>query len=164
MSMPGPRRVSGGAASLTPRATLDDETMEEYADIFAHMRATDEARARAGDLQNLWHLYYVASKHCSEDAVAPVVLQLLETSQRGLLARNQIGSSGAVEAEHAPVVVRVGSHIIQQYIWQDLPFLVPDMTSYWIQDCAQMSCSQRVRTSSFWASLGAAHNGGAGLL
>ncbi|KAI1429171.1 hypothetical protein F5Y12DRAFT_541352 [Xylaria sp. FL1777] len=190
MSTPGERRTSGGAVSTAPEPAMDDETLEEYADIFAHMRATDEARARAGDvrglwttadntishlsshfvtepnvdfsggwtfqLQNLWHLYYVAGKHCSEDAVAPVVLQLVEISHRGLLARNQISSSGAIEVEHAPVVVRVGNHIIQQYLWQDLPFLVPDMTSYWIQDCARMSSSQRVRISFFWASLVAA--------
>lgn len=188
--MSGGRRTSGGAAPSTPEPTMDDEVLEEYADMFAHLRATDEARARAGDarglwtsangtishlsshfvtrpnvdfsggwtfqLQNLWHLYYVTGKYCSEEAVAPAVLQLIETSQRGLLARNQIGSSGAVEVEHAPVVVRVGNHIIHQYLWQDLPFLVPDMTSYWIQDCARMSCSQRVRISSFWASLVAA--------
>ncbi|KAI0910020.1 hypothetical protein F4824DRAFT_469084 [Ustulina deusta] len=190
MSTPGERRASAGAASTAPEPAMDDETLEEYVDIFAHMRTNDEARARAGDvrglwttadntishlsshfvtephvdfsggwtfqLQNLWHLYYVTGKFCSEDAVAPVVLQLIETSQRGLLARNQIGSSGTIEVEHAPVVVRVGNHIIQQYIWQDLPFLVPDMTSYWIQDCARMSSSQRVRISFFWASLVAA--------
>ncbi|KAF2969605.1 hypothetical protein GQX73_g3985 [Xylaria multiplex] len=187
MSTPGGRRTSGGGPSTAPDPTLDDESLEEYADIFAHMRSNDEARARAGDvrglwttadntishlssrfvtephvdfsggwtfqLQNLWHLYYVAGKHCPEEAVAPVVLQLIETSQRGLLARNRIGSSGGMEVEHAPVIVRVGSHIIQQYLWQDLPFLVPDMTSYWVQDCARMSSSQRVRINFFWASL-----------
>ncbi|KAI0538815.1 hypothetical protein GGR58DRAFT_466875 [Xylaria digitata] len=187
MSTPGGRRTSGGGPSTAPDPTLDDESLEEYADIFAHMRSNDEARARAGDvsglwttanntishlsshfvtephvdfsggwtfqLQNLWHLYYVAGKHCSEQVVAPVVLLLIETSQRGLLARNRISSSGAVEVEHAPVIVRVGSHIIQQYLWQDLPFLVPDMTSYWVQDCARMSSSQRVRINFFWASL-----------
>ncbi|KAI0971567.1 hypothetical protein F4678DRAFT_88888 [Xylaria arbuscula] len=190
MSTPSGRRTSGGPMSMVPEPIVEDETLEEYADIFAHMRTTDEARARGGDvrglwttadntishlsshfvtephvdfsggwtfqLQNLWHLYYVTGKHCSEEAVAPVVLQIIETSQRGLLARNQIGSSGVIEVEHAPVVVRVGNHIIQQYLWQDLPFLVPDMTSYWMQDCARMSSSQRVRISFFWASLAAA--------
>ncbi|KAI1129098.1 hypothetical protein F5Y10DRAFT_264562 [Nemania abortiva] len=189
MSTPGGRR-SSGAASAAPQETMDDETMEEYAEIFAHMRARDENRARAGDvsglwttandtisilssrfvtepnvdfndswtfqLQYLWHLYYVTGKYCLEAAVAPAILQLLEISQRGLLTRNRIGSSGAIEVEHAPVVVRVGSHIIQQYLWQDLPFLVPDMTSYWLQDCARMSSSQRARICGFWASLAAA--------
>ncbi|KAI0402549.1 hypothetical protein F4802DRAFT_351072 [Xylaria palmicola] len=191
MSVPGGRRLSGAEASMTPTVPMDDDTLEDYAEMFAQIRANDEARARMGDarglwttanntishlsshfvtephidfsggwtfqLQNLWHLYYVTGKHCSEDAVTPAVLQLLETSQRGLLARSQISSSsGGVEVEHAPVVVRVGNHIIQQYLWQDLPFLVPDMTSYWVQDCARMSSSQRVRISSFWASLVAA--------
>ncbi|KAI8630003.1 hypothetical protein F5Y19DRAFT_67288 [Xylariaceae sp. FL1651] len=190
MSTPGEHHTGGRAASAAPEPITAEEIQEEYADIFAHMRATDEARARAGDvrglwmtanntishlsshfvtephvdfsggwtfqLQNLWHLYYVAGKHCSEDVVAPMVLQLVETSQRGLLQRNQVGSNGSVEIEHAPVVVRVGSHMIQQYLWQDLPFLVPDMASYWIQDCARMSRSQRVRISFFWASLVAA--------
>ncbi|KAI1738045.1 hypothetical protein F4680DRAFT_197380 [Xylaria scruposa] len=191
MSMPGGRRTSGGTASSTPEPTMEeDDVLGEYAEIFAHMRATDEARARAGDvrglctsanntishlsshfvtephvdfsggwtfqLQNLWHLYYVTGKYCPENAVAPAVLQLIETSQRGLLARNQVDNSGAVEIEHAPVVVRVGNHIIHQYLWQDLPFLVPDMTTYWIQDCARMSSSQRVRINTFWASLVAA--------
>ncbi|KAI1362141.1 hypothetical protein F5Y08DRAFT_284418 [Xylaria arbuscula] len=189
MSTPGEGHA-GAAVSVAPDQGLDEETLEEYADIFAHMRTNDEARARAGDvrglwttadntishlsshfvtephvdfssgwtfqLQNLWHLYYVTGKFCSEDAVAPVVLQLIETSHRGLLARNQISSNGTVEVEHAPVIVRVGNHIIQQYLWQDLPFLVPDMTSYWLQDCARMSSSQRVRISFFWSSLVAA--------
>lgn len=188
--MSGESRSSGRAVSTPPRPTMDDDTLEEYADIFAHMRTNDEARARAGDvrglwttanntishlsshfvtephvdfsggwtfqLQNLWHLYYVTGKYCSEESVAPVVLQVVETSQRGLLARNRISSTGVVEIEHAPVVVRVGNTIIQQYLWQDLPFLVPDMTSYWLQDCARMSGSQRERISFFWASLVAA--------
>jgi hypothetical protein len=190
MFTPDEGLISGGAASTASESSMVDEIQEEYADIFAHMRATDEARARAGDvrglwttanntishlssrfvtephvdfsggwtfqLQNLWHLYFVTGKYCSEDTVAPMVLQLVETSQRGLLTRSQIGSNGGVEMEHAPVVVRVGSHIIQQYLWQDLPFLVPDMTSYWAQDCARMSRSQRVRISFFWASIVAA--------
>jgi hypothetical protein len=191
MSTPGERRTSGGAASTAPELVIDDEIQDEYADVFAHIRATNEVRARAGDvrglwttandtishlssrfvtephvdfsggwtfqLQNLWHLYYVGGKHCpSDDMLAPLVLQLIETSHRGLLARNQISNTGTVEIEHAPVVVRVGNHIIQQYLWQDLPFLVPDMTGYWTQDCARMSRSQRVRISFFWASLVAA--------
>ncbi|KAI0101762.1 hypothetical protein GGR51DRAFT_574580 [Nemania sp. FL0031] len=192
MSTPGGSRSSGAAsAAAAPQETMDEETLEEYADIFRDLRANDEARARAGDvrglwttanntishlsshfvtephvdfsggwtfqLQNLWHLYYVTGKYCAEDSVAPAVLQLLETSQRGLLTRSQIsGSTGAIEVEHAPVVVHVGGHVIQQYLWQDLPFLVPDMTSYWVQDCARMSSSQRVRVCTFWASLVAA--------
>ncbi|KAI0206858.1 hypothetical protein F4808DRAFT_454775 [Astrocystis sublimbata] len=191
MSTPGGRPVIVGAASPSmPEPTMADEVLDEYTEIFAHMRANDEARARDGDvgglltsasntvshlsshfvtephidfssgwtfqLQNLWHLYYVAGKYCLEDVVAPAVLQLIEISQRGLLARNQINSVGAVEVDYAPVVVRVGNHIIHQYLWQDLPFLVPDMTSYWLQDCARMSGSQRVRISSFWSSLVAA--------
>ncbi|KAI1810282.1 hypothetical protein GGS20DRAFT_589685 [Poronia punctata] len=186
-------RTGGPTSSTPPFSTLEDEIEDEdeYADIFAHIRATDEARARAGDLpglwmtasntishlssrfvtephvdfsggwtlqlQNLWHLYFVAGKHASsEDMLAPLVLQLIETAQRGLLARNQIGRDGTVEIEHAPIVVQVGDHAIQQYIWQDLPLFVPDMTAYWIQDCARMSRSQRVRISFFWGSLAAA--------
>ncbi|KAJ3577396.1 hypothetical protein NPX13_g3171 [Xylaria arbuscula] len=129
MSTPGEGHA-GAAVSVAPDQGLDEETLEEYADIFAHMRTNDEARARAGDvrglwttadntishlsshfvtephvdfssgwtfqLQNLWHLYYVTGKFCSEDAVAPVVLQLIETSHRGLLARNQISSNVSV--------------------------------------------------------------------
>ncbi|KAI1823422.1 hypothetical protein F4861DRAFT_325198 [Xylaria intraflava] len=178
------------ATGTTAEEMIDDETLEGYAEVFAHLRVTDEARARAGDLrglwttasntishlsshfvtephvdfsggwtfqlQNLWHLYYVAGKYCPEDVVAPVILQLIETSQRGLLARHQIGGSGAVEIEYASVMVPVGGHIMRQYLWQDMPFLVPDMTDYWVQDCARMSRSQRMKISSFWASLVAA--------
>jgi len=194
MSTPSQRRTSGATSSTPPGSITDDEIEDEYEDIediFAHIRATDEARARAGDvrglwttanntishlsshfvtephvdfsggwilqLQNLWHLYFVGGKYCpSEEMLAPLVLQLVETSERGLLARNQIRSDGTVEVEHAPVVVRLGDHVIQQYLWQDLPFFVPDMTSYWTQDCARMSHSQRVSISLFWGSLVAA--------
>ncbi|KAI1327319.1 hypothetical protein F5Y16DRAFT_198333 [Xylariaceae sp. FL0255] len=180
------------AALAAPQQQIagTEEVRDEYADVFAHMRITDEARARARDvrglwmtanntishlsshfvtepgvdfrgawifqLQNLWHLFYVAGKHCSEEMMAPMVLLIIETSQRGLLERSQMGEDGNARLEHAPVLVPVGNVVIQQYVWQDLPLLVPDMTTYWITDCAQMSRSQRTRISFFWASLVAA--------
>jgi hypothetical protein len=191
MSTPSHRRTSGATPSTPPGSITDDEIEDEYEGMFAHFRATYDARARAGDvrglwmtanntishlsshfvtephvdfsgvwmlqLKNLWHLYFVAGRHCpSEEMLAPLVLQLIETSQRGLLARSRIGSDGALEIEHAPVVVQVGAHVIQQYVWQDLPFFVPHMTGYWVRDCARMSHTQRVRISSFWGSLVAA--------
>ncbi|KAI2624099.1 hypothetical protein GGS21DRAFT_328268 [Xylaria nigripes] len=181
---------AGGEVASAESEPIDDETLEGYADAFAHMRVTDEARARAGDvcgllatasntishlsshfvtephvdftggwtfqLQNLWHLYYVTGKYCPENMVAPVILQVIETSQRGLLARNQIGSTGAIEMEHASIVTHDGGHIMTQYLWRDMPLLAPDMTDYWIQDCARMSRSQRMRVSLFLASVVAA--------
>ncbi|KAI1270076.1 hypothetical protein F5Y18DRAFT_2943 [Xylariaceae sp. FL1019] len=191
MSTPGGRRQSHRSNSMVPEQAAVEEVDDEYADVFAHIRVTDEARARALDvrglwttanntiahlsshfvtepnvdfasawtfqLQNLWHLFYVAGKHCSEDMVAPLVLLVIETSQRGLLERNQVGSAGSgVQIEHAPVFVTVGNHLTQQYLWRDLPLMVPDMTDYWTSDCAQMSRSQRARISFFWASLVAA--------
>ncbi|KAI1336804.1 hypothetical protein F5Y15DRAFT_195433 [Xylariaceae sp. FL0016] len=116
----------------------------------------DFSGAWAPQLQNLWHLYYVAGRHCVESTVASLVIQILETSSRGMLSRSRLASSGEVEREYAPLYVRTGDDMIQQYLWQDLPMLVPNMTSYWMRDFARMSRSQRVRLSHFLASLAAA--------
>ncbi|KAI0024157.1 hypothetical protein F4780DRAFT_640051 [Xylariomycetidae sp. FL0641] len=108
-------------------------------------------------LQNLWHLYYVAGRYCAEESVAPLVLQVLETSQRGLLSRRQFSSNGRPGGtEHASFLVDLGGQATPQYLWREMPLFVPAMSGYWFQDCARMSKSQRVRTSFFLSSLVAA--------
>ncbi|KAI0473092.1 hypothetical protein GGR56DRAFT_677122 [Xylariaceae sp. FL0804] len=186
MSTPSEQHSSEQAFS--PEADFEGD--DEFAEIFAHLRATDEARARAGDvrglwttanstishlssryvtepgvdfseawapqLQNLWHLYYVAGRYCYEESVATLVLQIVETSSRGVLARTRYDRNGNPEVEHAAVVTTMGGQSARYYLWRDLPLLVPSMTSHWMGDCARMSRTQRVGVSFFLSSLAAA--------
>ncbi|KAH9906625.1 hypothetical protein F4778DRAFT_778081 [Xylariomycetidae sp. FL2044] len=112
-------------------------------------------------LQHLWHLYYVSGRYCSEADISPLVLQIVETAERGLLSRRKIsrdddddqGGEGGAVKEEASVVVSVGGRTFRQRLWRDLPFLVPSMMEFWVRDCAGMSRNQRVRLSLFLASL-----------
>ncbi|KAI1495036.1 hypothetical protein F5X96DRAFT_340274 [Biscogniauxia mediterranea] len=133
-----------------------DGTISHLSSRFVTEPNVDFSGGWSLQLQNLWHLYYVAGKHCPEDAMAPLVLQVVETSQRGLLSRTHTSSSGEVEIEQARIIVQIGNHTIQQSLWHDLPLMVPNMVDYWVRDCAHMSRTQRVRISFFLASLTAA--------
>ncbi|KAI0601278.1 hypothetical protein F4775DRAFT_440493 [Biscogniauxia sp. FL1348] len=107
-------------------------------------------------LENLWHMYYVAAKYCSPAAVAPLVLQVVETSQRGMLWRTRIDNNGNIELEPARLTVQSGNDTIELFLWHQLPLMVRNMTNYWVRDCAHMSRMQRKRLSFFLTSLSAA--------
>lgn len=96
------------------------------------------------DLHDLWHAYYHAAINTSHESpnMDSLAFQLLQAKGQGVLMRR---GSQVTDAEEA--ITSDGS------IWTDLPFLVPDMTSYWIHDYAKMSASQRLNLASFLAKL-----------
>lgn len=71
-----------------------------------------------------------------------LALQVVQARERGLLT--QLGAQ--------PVVASTSGG----NIWSDLPFLVQDMTQYWIEGHAGMSSAQRVSFATFLAKLASA--------
>lgn len=96
------------------------------------------------DLHDLWFMYYHASKNISHDnpALDRLAFQVMQAREQGALSRQ---SSGPHAIERA---VTSGG-----IIWTDLPFLVSDMTEFWIKDCAVMDAAQRLNFATFLAKL-----------
>ncbi|CAJ2502826.1 Uu.00g102200.m01.CDS01 [Anthostomella pinea] len=179
MPTPAESKVSDRRFTPEPDSISAEDVQQEFADIFAELREADETHSTIShlssrfvtepnvdfsggwqlQLRNLWHLYYVAGKHCNEAAVSPLILQIVEISQRGVLPRNRLNSDGTAELECAPIMVMAGTRQVRQFLWVDLPLLVPAMREYWSHDCARMSRSQRVRISFFLGSLAATSTG-----
>lgn len=88
----------------------------------------------------------------SEDhpAMDRLVLQVVHAREQGLLIRSAIGgqSEGLAQATTT-----------EGNVWTDLPFLVPDMTKYWLEGHAGLSSAQRLSFSKFLAKLAAASVG-----
>ena len=96
------------------------------------------------DLHDLWFTYYqaamnVSSASANQDRLA---FQIVQAREQGVLLRHD-----SVERSTEP------ASTVEGIIWTDLPFLVPDMTGFWIQGCASMSGAQRVNFASFLAKL-----------
>lgn len=92
------------------------------------------------DLHDLWFTYYHAAKNTLADnpMLDRLVVQILQAREVGPLRR----ASPADTASTSDGV-----------IWADLPFLVPDMTFFWLEDWARMSADNRLGLSTFLAKL-----------
>ncbi|KAH6645332.1 hypothetical protein BKA67DRAFT_584804 [Truncatella angustata] len=102
------------------------------------------------DMHDLWHTYYLASKHISAQHPAQdrLALQLIALKGQGVLNRpnpKKESATTAIEVEEAMTA--------NGRIWADLPFLVGDMTQYWITDFPKMSAAQRLNFAQFLAKL-----------
>jgi hypothetical protein len=100
-----------------------------------------------GYLHSIWHIYYQLGRHTSHESAEHdrLVLDILRIQGLGPLTR--------------PVTGRYGIHIartIDGTLWNDLPYLVSDMTEFWINNCAIMSGVQRLNYASFLAKLASA--------
>ncbi|KAF2126690.1 hypothetical protein P153DRAFT_321336 [Dothidotthia symphoricarpi CBS 119687] len=95
-------------------------------------------------LHSLWHMYYQLGLHTSHESSAQdsLVLDILRIQGKGPLTRTVRGSYGIDIARTADGT-----------LWNDLPFLVTDMTTFWINSCASMSGVQRLNFSTFLAKL-----------
>jgi hypothetical protein len=93
------------------------------------------------DLHDLWHAYYHATINTSHESpnMDSLAFQLLQTKAQGVLMGRGLQIEEAITSDGK--------------IWTDLPFLFPDMTSYWINDYAKMSASHRLNLSSSLAKL-----------
>jgi hypothetical protein len=98
------------------------------------------------DMHDLWYLFIQASMNISSQSAEQdrLVGQILYARELGVLSRKGENMETNEEA-----VTRDGK------IWKDLPFLVEDITDYWIQGCGSMSTDQRRNFASFLAKLSA---------
>lgn len=98
------------------------------------------------DMHDLWYLYLQASMNISSERAEQdrLVGQILYARELGVLVRKG-GNMEMIEE----AVTQDGK------IWKDLPFLVRDMTNYWIQESGSMSTDQRRNFASFLAKLSA---------
>ena len=98
------------------------------------------------DMHDLWYLYLQASMNINNQRAEQdrLVGQILYARELGVLARKG-GNMKMIEE----AVTQDGK------IWKDLPFLVGDMTNYWIQESGSMSTDQRRNFASFLAKLSA---------
>lgn len=98
-------------------------------------------------MHDLWYLFFQASMNISGERGEQdrLIVQILFARELGVLLRKGENMEIVEEA-----VTRDGK------IYRDLPFLVGDMTDYWIRESGSMSTNQRQNFASFLAKLSAA--------
>lgn len=96
------------------------------------------------DLHDLWFTYYHAAKNTLADnpTLDRLVVQILQAREIGPLQRPADAGGSTTTATTSDGV-----------IWTDLPFLVPDMTWFWLEDWAAMRADNRLAFSTFLAKL-----------
>ncbi|RHZ66348.1 uncharacterized protein CDV56_106941 [Aspergillus thermomutatus] len=98
----------------------------------------DEIR---GSMWNkVWHLSHENAEHDR------LILDIVRFRGRGPLKKPSKQNHKDIKIANTPAGV----------VWEDLPFLVIDMTDYWLNDCATMSASQRCNFARFLAKLASA--------
>ena len=102
------------------------------------------------DMHDLWHTVYHASMNASEmnPLQEKLTLQILRLREHGALQRRM------PDGDIQEATTKDGS------IWTDLPYLVQDMTYYWVTECSTMSGSQRLAFTSLLANLAAVGTAG----
>ncbi|KAI2791882.1 hypothetical protein POX_c04762 [Penicillium oxalicum] len=98
-------------------------------------------------VHSLWYIYYELSRHISSQSPEHegLVLDILRIQGMGPLNRPARGNSGVDIAR-----------TVDGTLWTDLPFLVGDMTSFWIEHGATMSGTHRLNFATFLAKLASA--------
>lgn len=109
-----------------------------------YSRLGDGVDSLEGYLHSLWHMYYQLSRHASHETPEQdrLVLDILRIQGLGPLTRPASGNYGIHIAR-----------TVEGTLWNDLPYLVTDMTHFWIQNCATMSGAQRLNCATFLAKL-----------
>lgn len=97
------------------------------------------------DLHDLWFTYYHAARNtvASNPMLDRLIVQILQARELGRLRRTSSADTGV------PAAASTSDGVI----WADLPFLVPDMTEFWIRDWSTMSSSNLLGFSTFLAKL-----------
>jgi hypothetical protein len=97
-----------------------------------------------GYLHSLWHMCYQLGRHTSFETTEQdrLVLDILRIQGKGPLTRPVTGLYGIDIAR-----------TVDGTLWNDLPFLVTDMTEFWVNNCASMSGVQRLNYATFLAKL-----------
>ncbi|KAE8333020.1 hypothetical protein BDV39DRAFT_166176 [Aspergillus sergii] len=97
-----------------------------------------------GHIHSLWYMYYELGKSISSESPEHegLVLDILRIQGIGPLTRPARGVSGIDIAR-----------TVDGTLWNDLPFLVGDMTNFWINHSASMSGTHRLNFAVFLAKL-----------
>jgi hypothetical protein len=159
----GPSPKGPPELSMFDRATLDQQDIRECAarGDFKELRGAafynrtwivsdrycnvgDGVDALEGYLHSLWHIYYQLGRYTSHETSGQdrLVLDILRIQGLGPLTRPVSGLYGIDIAR-----------TVEGTLWNDLPFLVTDMTDFWINNCASLSGVQRLNFASFLAKL-----------
>ncbi|RGP60306.1 hypothetical protein FLONG3_10914 [Fusarium longipes] len=95
-------------------------------------------------LHSIWHTYYQLSRHTSHETSDHdrLVLDIVRMRGLGPLTRPVSGCLGVDVAR-----------TVEGVLWNDLPFLVTDMTKFWTDKCATLSSAHRLNFASFLAKL-----------
>ncbi|PYH92993.1 hypothetical protein BO71DRAFT_9377 [Aspergillus ellipticus CBS 707.79] len=98
-------------------------------------------------LHSLWHIYYQLGRYTSHETADHdrLVLDILRIQGKGPLTRPVPWLYGNDRIDIARTV--------KGTLWNDPPFLVADMTDFWVNNCASMSGFQRLNFASFLAKL-----------
>jgi hypothetical protein len=119
------------------------------------------------DMHDLWHMYWHGAIHTAPESpkLHRLVFGIIEAREQGILTAGGRGSpvAEAEEGDGSSQQPERRDHDELQAttsdgsrIWTDLPFLVADMTSHWVNDCASMGSAQRLSGAQFLALLAAA--------
>lgn len=97
-----------------------------------------------GYLHSLWYIYYQLGRNtsCETSDHDRIVLDIVRIQGLGPLTRPVPGLYGIDIAR-----------TVEGTLWNDLPFLVTDMTTFWINNFASMSSTHRLNFTSFLAKL-----------
>ncbi|KAJ6177665.1 hypothetical protein N7519_008126 [Penicillium mononematosum] len=97
-----------------------------------------------GHIHSLWYMYYDLARIISSESPEHegIVLDILRIQGIGPLTRPTRGAYGIDIAR-----------TVDGTLWNDLPFLVGDMTNFWINHGASMSGTQRLNFATFLAKL-----------
>lgn len=97
-------------------------------------------------IHSLWHVYYQLARYTSYEKPEhdSTVLDILRIQGLGPLTR-------PVSGLHSFEIART----VEGALWNDLPFLVTDMTEFWVLEFATMPGTQRLNFSTFLAKLAA---------
>ncbi|GLA28417.1 hypothetical protein CBS147346_2426 [Aspergillus niger] len=97
-----------------------------------------------GHIHSLWYMYYELGRNISLESPQHegLVLDILRIQGMGPLTRPARGVNGIDIAR-----------TVDGTLWNDLPFLVGDMTNFWINHSASMSGTHRLNFATFLAKL-----------
>ncbi|KAL3264021.1 hypothetical protein ABHI18_001162 [Aspergillus niger] len=97
-----------------------------------------------GHIHSLWYMYYELGRNISSESPEHegLVLDILRIQGMGPLTRPARGVNGIDIAR-----------TVDGTLWNDLPFLVADMTNFWINHSASMSGTHRLNFATFLAKL-----------
>ncbi|KAJ5161822.1 hypothetical protein N7492_007214 [Penicillium capsulatum] len=100
-----------------------------------------------GQIHSLWYMYYELGRNISSESPEHegIVLDILRIQGMGPLTRPARGVYGIDIAR-----------TVDGTLWNDLPFLVGDMTDLWINNGASMSGTHRLNFATFLAKLASA--------